>query len=308
MASMLEQLKEKFPWLGTDANANGADVVDALVEWYGTEQRKAINDGSFFDSQELVNLFHSEYDNGQSFLDWYAKYKDTYQLRDGEIIPRNCPKCEGIIASLEMWQPTELKRYPSLLLRKSGQHVIEWIDKELPPLGDEQCDIECPLCNAVLFHDEEIAAKWLLNPFDSSIKPLRVPNRFYNVIRIHREDIFSAWEEKNVQFAWASLLLDDSTMENIASRLSNALLDGGDYHMGLTLLSEDFVEKAYEENKEEVERLIKENKNNLELKDIKLNCINPDCDWYTIVPKDDVTTKEPEECPVCKSPLSRSEE
>lgn len=29
-----EELKRRFPFLGTDEDANGADVVDALSEWY----------------------------------------------------------------------------------------------------------------------------------------------------------------------------------------------------------------------------------------------------------------------------------
>jgi hypothetical protein len=31
---LAQLLAQRFPWLGTDEDANGADVIDALNEWY----------------------------------------------------------------------------------------------------------------------------------------------------------------------------------------------------------------------------------------------------------------------------------
>ena len=33
-APLMAELKARFPWLGTDEQAEGADTVDALTEWY----------------------------------------------------------------------------------------------------------------------------------------------------------------------------------------------------------------------------------------------------------------------------------
>ena len=31
---IIAELERRFPWLMTDEDANGGDVVDALAEWY----------------------------------------------------------------------------------------------------------------------------------------------------------------------------------------------------------------------------------------------------------------------------------
>lgn len=37
--AILAELRNRFPWLETDDDANGADTVDAIAEWY--EELKA---------------------------------------------------------------------------------------------------------------------------------------------------------------------------------------------------------------------------------------------------------------------------
>jgi len=265
MDDIIKELKTRFPWLGTDRTADGGNTVEELADWYDQMLiRQKRVDGIArcpIDSEDLMRMFRTNFENGQTpFLDWWEKHRDEYKLIKGSILPRNCPKCNEVINKIFMFEPREAKRWP-LTVINGNDVTIDWTDTTVDAIEGEQSDFECPECNAVLFHDIEDASKWLLNPYDKTVKPLDQPDKFYNVLRVHREDISTAWKEESDEYAMAALELEDKDMMEIAENIGGALLDGGDYHMALTICSEDLVSEAYEKHKEEIDKKVEEESN-----------------------------------------------
>jgi len=252
MEEIIRELKTRFPWLGTDRTADGGNTIEELSDWYDQILiRQKIDKGPRcpIDSEDLMRMFRSNFENGEIlFLDWWAKYKEEYRLKEGSILPRNCPKCKEVINKLFMFEPREAKSWPMTVIN-GNDVVINWADTTIEAIEGEQSDFECPECNEVLFTDLNEANKWLLDP--ASIEMPKDNMQFFNVIRISRGDIASAFEE-HANLAEAAFYLKDFEVQEIARKLADSILDNGDYHIALEIISEEYLEEAYEQNKEEI--------------------------------------------------------
>lgn len=170
---------------------------------------------------------------------------------------RPCPKCGKEISTLKMYEDAELVRMPSLVaFSKTREICWEQIDTITE---DKETEFECPECNEVLFTDQETAEKWLLDP--TSVITPQWTNKFFNVIRITREDIAASVDEAKLHLQEAARFLLDWEVERIASKIGDSLMDQGDYHIAIEIISEDYLESAFKLNKKAILELVKKNPN-----------------------------------------------
>ena len=65
--------------------------------------------------------------------------------------------------------------------------------------------------------------------------------QFFTCIRVAREDLVSSIDNLDEVFVNQLLNIDDETMENMASRIGNILMSGGDYWESCRLLALEYL-------------------------------------------------------------------
>ena len=179
--------------------------------------------------------------------------KDQQPCVNKDISPRPCPRCNNQINSLRMYSKSEHLYSPSIEAVHDTRQ-ISWeqtgsVDREeIPP------DFECPVCSEVLFTDQEAAEQWLLNP--NSVKMPMFTNKFYNILRLSRDDVAQAFDQYP-HLAEAAAFIPDFEMERLANKITDAILDGGNYQMAIECWFEDILDEMYVANKKAILNRIK---------------------------------------------------
>jgi len=218
------------------------------------ELKKAANDEGFlkWKSEYAMSMGSGIREDADSFTDWcLQRYIEAVAPT---IIKRPCPKCGESICALKFYERAERKSMP--VIEMVGRDpLISWDLIEITEPSEEFSEFECPECSEILFTEEDAANKWLLDP--TSIKMPQFTYKFYNVIRICREDIAAAFPDEP-HLAEAAAYIDDSSVERIASKVGDSLMDAGDYHLAMEIGSRDYVEEAFEKNKAAIIEAVKE--------------------------------------------------
>jgi hypothetical protein len=208
--------------------------------------------------------------------------------------PRPCPKCGKEISTLKMYEDAEFVRMPYLITATQPQE-IGW-DQVDTITEDKEIDFECPECNEILFTDQETAEKWLLDP--TSVITPQWTNKFYNVLRITREDIAASVDEAKLHLQEAARFLLDWEVERIAMKIGDSLMDQGDYHIAIEIISEDYLESAFKKNKKAILELVRQHP---ELS------VCPICEMENVSDKDLKFLKGHGQCETCSLEDSESE-